>query len=63
MRFIFSYLKKYWKIVAIVIIIKFSATLGELMLPYVLEHMIDDVVPIKDIRQILYPISHCRSVL
>lgn len=52
MRFIFSYLKKYWKIVAIVIIIKFSATLGELMLPYVLEHMIDDVVPIKDIRQI-----------
>lgn len=52
MRFIFSYLKKYWKIVAIVIIIKFSATLGELMLPYVLEHMIDDVVPIKDMRQI-----------
>lgn len=52
MRFIFSYLKKYWKIVAMVIIIKFSATLGELMLPYVLEHMIDDVVPIKDMRQI-----------
>lgn len=52
MRFIFSYLKKYWKIVATVMIIKLLGTLGELMLPYVLEHMIDDVVPIKDMRQI-----------
>lgn len=52
MRFIFSYLRKYWKIVAAAMTIKLLGTMGELMLPYVLEHMIDDVVPIRDVRQI-----------
>ena len=53
MKFIFSYLKKYRKMVAAVMTIKLMGTLGELMLPYVLEHMIDDVVPVRDIRQII----------
>lgn len=52
MGFIFSYLKKYRKMVAAVMTIKLIGTLGELMLPYILEHMIDEVVPIKDMRQI-----------
>lgn len=50
MKFIFSYLKKYRKMVAAVMCIKLLGTLGELMLPYVLEHLIDDVVPQKNVR-------------
>lgn len=50
MKFILSYLKKYRKIIAAVMMIKLLGTLGELMLPYVLEHLIDDVVPEKNIR-------------
>lgn len=53
MRFILSYLKKYWKMVAAVMSIKFVATIGELMLPYVLEHLVDDVVPEKNARLVL----------
>lgn len=47
MRFIFSYLKKYRAMMAVGITIKMSGAIGELMLPYVLEHMVDDVVPLK----------------
>lgn len=50
MKFIFSYLKKYRRMVAAVMFIKLLGTLGELMLPYVLEHLIDDVVPQKNVR-------------
>ncbi len=45
MRFIFSYLKKYRGMIVTAMTIKSIAALGELMLPYVLEHMVDDVVP------------------
>jgi len=45
MKFIFSYLKKYSWTVALVVFIKFLGTFGELMLPYILEHLIDKVVP------------------
>lgn len=38
--------------VAAVMTIKLVGTLGELMLPYVLEHMIDYVVPVREVRQI-----------
>lgn len=47
MKFIFSYLKKYRAMMAVGITIKMSGAIGELMLPYVLEHMVDDVVPLK----------------
>ena len=50
MKFIFSYMKKYRKLVADVMLIKLTGTLGELMLPYVLEHLVDDVVPEKDVK-------------
>lgn len=45
MSFIFSYLKKYRGMIIVTMTIKSIASLGELMLPYVLEHMVDDVVP------------------
>lgn len=47
MKFIFSYLKKYRAMIAVVMTVKMSGTVGELMLPYVLEHLVDDVVPLK----------------
>lgn len=45
MKFIFAYLKKYRGMIIAAMAIKSIAALGELMLPYVLEHMVDDVVP------------------
>ncbi len=53
MRFIFRYLKKNRWMVASVMMIKMTGTLGELMLPYVLEHLIDDVAPLKNTAQVL----------
>ncbi len=47
MRFIFSYLKKYINIMLIGFGIKLLASMGELLIPYVLEHIIDEVVPTK----------------
>lgn len=49
MKFIFSYLKKYRAVMAVGITIKISGAVGELMLPYVLEHMVDDVVPMESV--------------
>ena len=48
MKFIFSYLKKYRVLIVVAMTIKSIAALGELMLPYVLEHMVDNVVPKQD---------------
>ena len=53
MRFIYSYVKKYKWLAIFAMTVKFSASLGELMLPYVLEHMIDDVVPTGIMKNVL----------
>lgn len=53
LKLIFSYLNKYRKIVAAVMSIKLLAALGELMIPYVLEHLIDNVVPGKEAGTVL----------
>lgn len=53
MKFIYSYVKKYKNLVFMAISIKCMAALGELMIPYVLEHIIDYVVPKQDIVQVL----------
>ncbi len=45
MKLIFRYIKTYAKTVLLCIFIKLLATIAELLLPYVLEHMIDEVVP------------------
>ena len=54
MKFIFSYLKKYKWMVAIAMTIKLSATVGELLLPYVLEHLVDDVAPSQNVESEVY---------
>ena len=46
MRLIIRYLNRYRASVIWVIVIKFIGTMTELMLPYILEHLIDEVVPL-----------------
>lgn len=53
MRFIGSYLKKYIKIIAVGMTIKISGSMLELLIPYVLEHIIDDVVLEKKISSVV----------
>ena len=53
MKFIFSYMKKYKWWIALGMTLKLAGTIGELSLPYVLEHMIDDIVPMQSISMIL----------
>lgn len=53
MKFIFSYLKNYRFTIAFVMLIKYLGSFGELLLPYVLEHMIDDVVPTKNMTHVI----------
>lgn len=48
MKFIFSYVKKDLRLVLFGITIKLIGSFGELLLPYVLQHLIDDVVPTKN---------------
>lgn len=49
MRFILSYMKRSGFFIAITMAIKFAATFLELLIPYVLEHMIDDVAPLSSL--------------
>lgn len=52
MGLIFYYMKKYRKRIAGGISLKTLASLGELMIPYILEHIIDDVVPTKNVLMV-----------
>ena len=51
MRLLFRSLGRYKRAVAVCILIKLFGTLSELLLPYILEHMIDKVAPLGDLRQ------------
>lgn len=53
MRFILSYIKKYKWFIAFGVFLKLLGAFGELMLPYVLEHLIDDVVPTEDMTAVI----------
>ena len=53
MKFIWSYMKKHIWAIILVVFVKLSATALELLLPYILEYMIDDIAPQKGIRLIL----------
>ena len=53
MKLIFRYLKKYGGAVALAIFIKLIGTMSELLLPYILEYIIDDIVPLRDLKQVL----------
>jgi len=48
MKMIFRYLSRYWSSVIVVMVLKLVATFTELMLPYILEHLLDQVVPAQD---------------
>lgn len=53
MKFIFSYVKKYKWYIAFGVFLKLMGAFGELMLPYVLEHLIDDVVPTENMKMVI----------
>lgn len=61
MRLIFRYMKRYSVQVIVVMILKLTATMTELMLPYILEHLLDNVVPTKDMARIV--IWGCLMIL
>ena len=52
MKMIFRYMRVYWLSITIGMLLKLTAAFAELMLPYILEHMIDHVVPQKNITNI-----------
>jgi ATP-binding cassette subfamily B protein len=54
MRFLWKYLKSFIKRISGVMGIKLSASLLELMIPYVMEHIIDKVVPKKELAPVLF---------
>ena len=53
MKLIFRYLKRYSGLVALAIFIKLIGTMIELSLPYILEHIIDYVVPAGQLNQVI----------
>ena len=53
MKFILSYIKKYKWFIALGVFVKLLGAFGELMLPYVLEHLIDDVVPSENMAAVI----------
>ena len=50
MRLIFRAIGRYKKAVALCVFIKLVATISELLLPYILEHIIDEVAPLGEAR-------------
>ncbi|MBO4399031.1 MAG: ABC transporter ATP-binding protein [Lachnospiraceae bacterium] len=53
MKYILHYMKhRQWKIV-LGVTIKFFGSIGELFIPFLLEYMIDDIVPTKDLKKVL----------
>ena len=53
MRFLFNYIRRFKWLIMRGMGIKLSATIVELMIPYVMEHLLDDVVPTKQISSVL----------
>ncbi|MBR3642578.1 MAG: ABC transporter ATP-binding protein, partial [Parasporobacterium sp.] len=53
MKFIFSYMSRYKAAIFLAIFIKLIGTMSELLLPYILEHMIDKVVPSGDMPSVI----------
>ncbi|MBQ3201355.1 MAG: ABC transporter ATP-binding protein [Clostridia bacterium] len=52
MKTVFSYLKpQYWRI-ALQLTIKFTGTVTELFIPWMLSHIIDEIVPLKDMGKV-----------
>lgn len=52
MKLIFRYMRRYLRPIGKSVGLKFIATITELMLPYILEHLIDEVVPLGQLPRI-----------
>lgn len=52
MKLIYRYVRTYWQGIALVMVLKMTGALTELMLPYILEHLIDHVVPQGSVARI-----------
>ena len=52
MKLIFRYMGKYKAVIFLAVFIKLLGTMSELTLPYILEYMIDHVVPEKDLKMV-----------
>lgn len=52
MKLIFRYMKAYAGAIWVVMLMKLTGTITELLLPYILEHLIDDIVPLGDMPRI-----------
>lgn len=53
MKLIFKHMKKHWKLVALAILIKFLGSVSELSLPYILEYIIDEIVPSGNLTRVI----------
>lgn len=53
MKCILKYMKVYTKSIILAVTIKFIGTFSDFLIPYVLEHLLDDVVPTKQLRLVL----------
>lgn len=53
MKLIFHYMKRYTGGIAISMLIKLAGTIVELLLPYILEHLIDEVVPTGQMTRVV----------
>ncbi len=54
MRTVFKYLRPYAKRMSVGFLIKFIGTIVELALPWILAHLIDDIVPLRDTNRIFF---------
>lgn len=53
-KLIFRSMKVYWQKITASALVKFLATLSELMIPYILEYLIDEVVPLGRLKPVLF---------
>lgn len=54
MKFIWSYLKDFKKRLVVSVGLKTLAAFTELLIPYVLEHLVDDIAPTKDLGMVIF---------
>ena len=53
MKLIFRYVRPYLKRMSLGLTIKFLGTIMDLFLPYILAHIIDEIVPLKDMTLVI----------
>ena len=54
MRLLFQAMGRYKKAVAVCIFIKLVGTISELLLPYILEYIIDDLASLGDLCPVVF---------